>query len=141
VRGYSGETGSYGFRAYLIERVRINPDEFENDDESSSASEIAVGEPQQHTFSSGDDVDWVKFQIFQSGRYVIRARGVNTSRLDTYIELYDQDFNLIDENDDGGDNLDSLLSVQLRSGTYYLKVECLDEDPNQPYTISITAVE
>jgi hypothetical protein len=141
VRGYSGETGSYGFRAYLIEPVHIDPDEFENDDESSSAAGIAVGETQQHTFSSGDDVDWVKFQISQSGRYVIRTRGVNTNRLDTYIELYDQDFNLIDENDDGGDNLDSRLSVQLRSGTYYLKVECLDEDPSQPYTINIAAAE
>jgi hypothetical protein len=139
VRGYSGETGSYGFRAYLIEPVRIDPDEFESDDESSSAAEILAGEPQRHTFSSGDDVDWVKFQISQPGRYIIRARGVNSNRLDTYIELYDQDFNLVDENDDGGDNLDSRLSVQLRGGTYYLKVECLNEEPDQPYTISIEA--
>jgi hypothetical protein len=137
VRGYGGETGSYGFRAYLVELVRIDPDEFESDDEPSAAGEIAVGEPQPHTFSSGDDVDWVKFHISRSGRYTIRARGVNSDRLDTYIELYDQDFNVIDENDGGGDNYDARLSVRLQTGTYYVKVECLDENPGQPYTISI----
>jgi hypothetical protein len=141
VKGYGGGTGRYGFRAYLVESVHVDPDEFENDDESSAASEIAVGESQRHTFSWGYDVDWVKFQISRPGRYIIRTRGVNTNRLDTYIELYDQDFDFIDENDDGGDNLDSRLSVQLRRGTYYLKVECLDDDPDQPYTISIEAAE
>jgi hypothetical protein len=137
VRGYDGETGSYGFRAYHTETVRIEPDEFESDDEPSAAGEIAVGEPQRHTFSSGDDVDWVKFSISRSGRYIIRARGVNSGSLDTYIELYDHDFNVIDENDDGGDNYDARLSVRLQTGTYYVKVECLDENPDQPYTISI----
>lgn len=139
VTGYDGETGSYGFRAWLVEPVRIEPDEFENDDESSSAGEIAVGESQQHTFSSRDDVDWVRFQISQAGRYIIRAKGVNSDSLDTYIELYDQDFNVIDENDDGGENMDARLSVRLQSGTYYVKVECLDETPSQPYAISIEA--
>jgi hypothetical protein len=139
VRGYDGETGSYGFRASLTEPVRIDPDEFESDDEPSSASEIAIGEGQRHTFSSGDDVDWVKFTISRSGRYIIRARGVNSGSLDTYIELYDQDFNEIDENDDGGDSYDARLSVRLQAGTYYVKVECLDENPDQPYTLSIEA--
>jgi hypothetical protein len=47
--------------------------------------------------------------------------------------------NSIGEDDDGGDGLDSRLSLHLESGLYYLKAECLDENPNQPYTISITA--
>jgi hypothetical protein len=137
VKGYGGETGSYGFRACLIEPVRIEPDEFESDDESSSAGGIAVGESQRHTFSSGDDVDWVKFDISRTGRYVIRARGVNSARLDTYIELYDQDLDAIDEDDDGGDNYDARLSIRLQAGTYYVKVKCLEENPGQPYTISV----
>jgi hypothetical protein len=136
VKGYDGSSGSYGFRAYLIETARIAPDEYESDDDVSAAKDIGIGEPQEHTFSSSSDVDWVKFQISQAGRYIIRARGVNSAELDTYIELYDEDFSSIDENDDGGENMDALLSVWLRSGTYYLKVECL-ETPDQPYTISI----
>jgi hypothetical protein len=51
-----------------------------------------------------------------------------TGSMDTYMELYD-----------GGESLDSRLSVRLQPGVYYLKVECLDDEPDEPYTISITA--
>jgi hypothetical protein len=140
VRGYSGsDTGAYGFRAYLTIQVSIAPDEYEPDNDSASAKQIEIGTSQQHTFHNSDDVDWVKFQITRPGRYVIRARGVNSNRLDTYIELFDSNMNLIDEDDDGGENLDSRLSLSLQNGLYYLKVQCLDDEPNQPYTLSITA--
>jgi hypothetical protein len=95
--------------------------------------------PQEHTFTTGDDIDWVKFRVSQAGRYTIRARGVNSPRLDTYIELYNEDRNLIDEDDDGGEDLDAHLSVRLRAGTYYLKVECFNSEPDQPYTIRVDA--
>jgi len=139
VRGYDGSTGSYGFRAYIYVPVRLAPDEYEPDNDSASAKQIEIGTSQQHTFHDTNDVDWVKFQITQPGRYTIRTRGVNTNRLDTYIELFDSNLNSIDEDDDGGDAVDSRLSLHLESGLYYLKIECLDENPNQPYTVSITA--
>ncbi|MDR1319263.1 MAG: PPC domain-containing protein [Treponema sp.] len=139
VRGYGGETGSYGFGARFTEAIRSTPDEYEEDDDFTSAKEISPGTPQRHTFTTGNDVDWVKFQISRPGSYTIRARGVNSARLDTYIELYDGNRNSIDDNDDGGEDLDSRLSVRLQAGTYYLKVECLDEDPDEPYTISVAA--
>ena len=140
VRGYSGsDTGSYGFRAYLQIQVRLAPDEYEPDDDPSQAKVIEIGTPQQHTFHSGNDVDWVKFQITRAGRYTIRARGVTSNRLDTYIELFDSNLNSIAEDDDGGENLDARLSLQLGTGLYYLKVWCLDDEPSQPYTISIDA--
>jgi hypothetical protein len=136
-RAYGSDTGRYGFRAYFIEQVRQAPDEFENDDTFSSAKDISVGTPQQHTFTTGDDVDWVKFQITRNDRYTIRARGLNSTRLDTYIELYDSDRSAIDEDDDGGENMDSRLSVSLQAGTYYVKAECLDDEPEEPYRISV----
>ena len=140
VRGYSGSTGSYGFGAYFQAPIRLSPpDEYEQDNDSSSAKEIQIGTSQQHTFHNSDDVDWVKFQITQPGRYVIRARGVNSNRLDTNIELYNSNMKLIDEDDDGGENLDSRLSLRLENGLYYLKIECFDDNPNQPYTVSVTA--
>jgi hypothetical protein len=137
VRGYSGRTsGSYGFRAYFYGEA-LSPDQYEPNDDSSTANSIEIGTPQQHTFYHGDDIDWVKFQITQSGRYTIRARGVRSDSLDTYIELFDANLNSIAENDDGGNNYDSRLSRQLQSGLYYLKVRCLDDNPDQAYTISI----
>jgi hypothetical protein len=131
-------TGRYGFRAWLVETVRMTPDEYEDDNDFDTAKDMAIGTPQRHTFTTGDDVDWVRFRADQAGRYTIRARGVDSNRLDTYIELYDGDCNSIDDDDDGGERLDSRLSMRLQPGTYYLKVECLDDEPGEPYTISIT---
>jgi hypothetical protein len=140
VRGCdSSDTGAYGFRAYLQAQVRLAADEYEPDNDSASAKQIEIGVSQQHTFHNSADTDWVKFQITQAGRYVIRTRGVNSNRLDTYIELYNSNMNLVGEDDDGGENLDSMLSLRLERGLYYLKVECLNENPDQPYTISIEA--
>jgi len=139
VRGYDGDTGAYGFRAYIRVQVRLTPDEYEPDNDSTSAKQIEIGTSQQRTFHNTNDVDWIKFQITQPGRYTIRTRGINSSRLDTYIELFDSNMNSIDEDDDGGDSVDSRLSLHLESGLYYLKVECLDESPSQPYNVSIAA--
>ena len=138
LRGYgSDDTGSYGFRAYYQARTAFQPDEYESDDDPSSARLISIGTPQQHTFHDGDDVDYVKFQVTQRGRYILRARGANSNRLDTYMELYNESLNLIGEDDDGGASYDSRLSLTLDPGLYYLKIRCLDEDPDQPYIVSI----
>jgi hypothetical protein len=140
VRGYdSGTAGNYGFRAYLSGNGIISADEYEPDDDPSQANSIEIGTPQQHTFHHADDVDWVKFQVTQPGRYTIRARGVRSNRLDTYVELFDANLNSIAEDDDGGDNLDSRLSRQLQNGLYNLRVWCIDDDPDQAYTIRIEA--
>ena len=138
VRGFSSNvSGSFGFRAYLPSVGTLAPDEYEPDDESSQARPIEVGSSQQRTFHNGNDVDWVRFQVSRAGRYGIQTRGVNSNRLDTYIELYDSNLNRIAEDDDGGDVLSSYLSLNLNSGVYYLKIWCLDEEPDQAYTLSV----
>jgi hypothetical protein len=137
ISGYGSESGSYGFQAFSSGGGVLSADEFEPDDDPSQATLIEIGTTQLHTFHSSDDVDWVQFRVTQPGRHIIRARGERTNRLDTYIELFDSNINSIAENDDGGDNLDSRLSQQLGNGLYYLKVWCVDEEPDQPYTISV----
>ncbi|MDR0323715.1 MAG: PPC domain-containing protein [Treponema sp.] len=138
VRGYdSSVRGSFGFRAFFGSGL-LARDEYEPDDEPSQAKQIEIGASQERTFHSGDDVDWVFFNVARAGRYVINARGINSNRLDTYIELFDSNFNLIAEDDDGGDSLSSRLSVNLGAGVYYIKVWCLDEDPEQGYILSVT---
>jgi hypothetical protein len=137
VRGYGGDTGIYGFHAWLTEAFGMAPDEYEDDNTFDSAKELSPGTPQRHTFTTGDDEDWVFFRISRAGRCTIRARGLNTTALDTSIELYDSSHDLIDSDDDGGANYDSRLSVRLQAGTYYVKVKCLDDEPDEPYTISV----
>jgi len=137
VSGYDGDGGPYGFRAYIQVQITLEPDEYESDDEPSRAGSIEIGKAQQHTFHNSDDIDWLKFQVTRSGRHTISVRGVNSNRLDTFIELFDSNLNVITEDDDGGENLDSKLSLNLESGLYYLKVWCLNE-PNQPYKVIIS---
>ncbi len=138
VRGYSSDTtGNYGFRSFFQQQSAS--DQFEPNDEADSANSIEIGTSQQHSFHYGDDIDWVKFEITQAGRYTIRAAGVNSNSLDTYIVLFDADLESITENDDGGDNLDSRISRRFDPGLYYLKISCLADDPDQPYNVSITA--
>ena len=138
IRPYSsGETGQYGFRSFFLPQVIIQPDEYEPDDSPSSATMIDIGSSRQHTFHEEKDIDWIKFQVTERGSYTIRAGGVNTNRLDTYIELYNSEMNSIGEDDDGGENLDARLSINLNTGLYYLKVGCLDSDPDQPYILNI----
>jgi hypothetical protein len=140
VRGYSSSVrGSYGFRAYFPNRGALAQDAYEPDNDPSQAKTIEIGVSQSRTFHSGDDVDWVQFRITRQGRYVIQAIGINTNRLDTYIELFDNNMNLIDEDDDGGEGLAARLSINLSAGVYYLKVWCLNDEPDQGYTLSINA--
>ena len=140
VRGYSSSvSGSFGFRAYFSGQGILSPDEYEPNDEPSQATLIEIGSSQQHTFHSGNDIDWIKFQIERAGNYIIQTRGVNSNRLDTYMELYDSNLNSIAEDDDGGDSLSSRLSVHLNTGLYYVKIWCLDEEPDQAYTVTVDA--
>ena len=139
VNGYEGDRGSYGFRVRFSEQSRTSPDEYEDDNDFSFAKDIAVGNSQRRTFTDGDDIDWLKFQIDRVGRYVIRAAGVSSNELDTFVELYDSSRNLIDEDDDGGEGYASRLSVNLQSGVYYIRVRCLEDEPSQPYTVRISA--
>jgi hypothetical protein len=140
VRGYSSSVrGSYGFRAYFPNTAALAPDSYEPDDDPSQAKTIETGTPQSRTFHSGDDVDWAQFRVTRQGRFLIQAAGINSNRLDTYIELFDNNMNLIDEDDDGGESLSSRLSVNLGVGVYYLKVWCLNDEPDQGYTLRIDA--
>jgi hypothetical protein len=140
VRGYSSSVrGNYSFRAFFPNTGSAASDAFEPDDDPAQAKTIEIGSPQSRTFHSGDDVDWVQFRVERQGRFSIQASGVNSNRLDTYIELYDNNMNLIAEDDDSGESLSARLSINLSAGSYYLKVWCLNDEPDQGYILKIDA--
>jgi hypothetical protein len=113
------------------------PDRYENDDTPPRAKEIIVGSPQERTFTMSNDVDWVKFTVRQGGNYVIRAVGADPS-LDTILELYSNEQDLIEVDDDGGDRLDACISRRLETGIYLLRVRCYDEYTNDNhYTLIV----
>ncbi|QQO08012.1 DVUA0089 family protein [Breznakiella homolactica] len=133
---YDGARGLYTLHTEI--RDMLGVDEYEPDNTFSSAKPIDVGaEPQRRTFTDSSDVDWVRFTVTQRGYYGIRAQGENDLSLDTYIELYDEDQDLIDEDDDGGEYYDSYLRVRLDPGTYWIKVSTLDSEPSDFYLLSV----
>jgi serralysin len=132
-----GSSGPYTLRTALNGTPAL--DGFEPDDRVDQAGDIAVGDSQTRTFTDGDDIDWARLRVTRPGRYVIRAGGEKKNELDTYIELFDAANSLVAQDDDGGGNYDSLLNVELQSGTYYIKVSTLDDEPEDRYILSVEA--
>jgi hypothetical protein len=132
---YEGERGAYTLHTELREPAAM--DEFEPDNTASRAKTIAIGGSQRRTFSDGDDIDWVRFTVTDGGAYVISAGGENDDELDTYIEVFDGEEELVGEDDDSGPGYASHLSVQLDPGTYLIKVRTLDDDPADSYLLRV----
>jgi hypothetical protein len=136
VKTYNARTGQTTL--YTEAREPGRPDQYEPDNTMATAKDINLGEAQQRTFTDADDVDWVRLRITQTAFYAISSAAFDR-RLDSYLELYDVNGNLIDEDDDSGDNYDAYLIIRLFPGTYYIKVRCINSDPldDNRYTLSV----
>jgi hypothetical protein len=130
------DSGPYILNVSLIDPPE--PDQYEDDNAMSDAKEIILNTLQNRSFTDSDDEDWLYFSVTQSGNYTITAIGNEDTNLDTYIELYDDDGDLLDENDDGGESLDARLRTNLRPGKYFIKTRCLDDfDEPENYSLAI----
>jgi hypothetical protein len=133
----SSSQGVYTLVTQLKEPVA--QDSYEPDNQMSQAKDIEIGQTQIRNFTDAGDVDWVRLRITSAGKYGIRAQGAESLQLDTYIELLDSSENIIAEDDDGGEEYDAYLSIDLQPGTYYIKVTTLDRSPEGNYRLSVTA--
>ncbi|MDR2768921.1 MAG: PPC domain-containing protein [Treponema sp.] len=135
VKSYGGGTGAYNLFAGITGLVS---DAYENDNQRGAAKELPLDQGQEHTFTGGDDVDWVYFTVVAAGPYHISCRGVRNTGLDTFIGLYDGEGSQIDEDDDGGEGYGSALTRRLEPGKYYVRIHCLDAADGNNYTIRVT---
>ena len=135
VYGYGGEIGPYEIMANIMLPVK---DEFEDDNSMISASGISAdGRVQRRNFTPMDDTDWVQFDVESEGRYLIKTRG----DLDTYMELYDGDGNMLEENDDGED-YNAVIERYLSPGRYYLHIYPYGTaGPEDIYELSVEPVQ
>jgi hypothetical protein len=138
VSAYQGATGRYYLKTRFAPPVR--PDRFENDNIVSNAKEILIGEPQERNFTDSGDVDWALLRIVRRGSYDIAAIAQD-DYLDTFIQLFDDEGNLLGEDDDSGSHWNALLKINLNPGTYHIRVSCVDKDPleQNEYTLSVSA--
>jgi hypothetical protein len=137
VSAYDGQLGKYTLRGLFYEPAQ--PDRFEPDDDSDSAKTIGVGDFQTRNFTDASDEDWALLRIARQGTYTIFAEAAESS-LDTFLELYDSNGNLIDANDDWGSGLNARLRLELAPGTYYIMASTVSYDPieNSGYVLSVT---
>ncbi|MDR3123324.1 MAG: PPC domain-containing protein [Treponema sp.] len=136
VSSYDGQLGRYTLRGLLFETA--TPDRFEPDDTRAFARDIAADAPQERNFADSSDEDWARLRITQGGTYDIFVEAADGA-LDTFLELYDSDENLIDANDDWDDGLNARLRLELNPGTYYIKASTISSDPleNSEYVLSV----
>jgi hypothetical protein len=140
VSAYQGATGRYYLRTKFAPPVK--PDSFENDNTVANAREIPVGGSQKRNFTDAGDVDWALLRIERPGSYEIAARAED-DYLDTFVQLFDGDGNLLGEDDDSGGYWNALLKISLSPGDYRVRVSCIDKEPleHSDYTLSVSAEE
>lgn len=134
VSGYEGTVGEYSIMANITVPVR---DDYEDDNSMSQASRIAPGESQRRNFSPVGDVDWVTFTLPEPGTYSIRTTG----NLDTFMELYDESGNLLEENDDAEDYNAEIINF-FQAGDYFVLVTPYGNvSPDDVYSLVLEKLE
>ncbi|MDR1106793.1 MAG: peptidase, partial [Treponema sp.] len=99
--------------------------------------EISEGTWISRTLHS-DDEDWFLFAPASGGRYTAETSG----GIDTCMELYGaENSSKIEEDDDGGDDYNALITFSAANGTSYLiKIRGYDGDTGQ-YRLRVRAGE
>jgi hypothetical protein len=112
------ESGPYRIRA-SFESI---PADTERNTERSRAVPIKLGEAMPVFFRSSSESRWYRYELTRAGTLIVQTRG----SLDTLMFLYDAQGNMIDEDDDEGDDYNALISVRLNSGTVYIEIKEYD---------------
>ena len=88
-----------------------------------SITEIRFGETAMVNIEDEDDIVYLKYVPNRN----MKITFYSTSDLDTYVTLYDEDFDECADNDDSGENLNFKLDYSVEAGrTYYFGVGCWD---------------
>ena len=93
----------------------------ENDDHGSSAwsaTPVALGTTTAGNLSAGDDMDYFKFEVTETAKYVLYTTGLT----DTNGQLFNSNYDSIITDSDSGLGKNFTISKVLNPGTFYLKV-------------------
>jgi hypothetical protein len=117
LRGYnSDESGPYRIST-SFEAVNTGG---ANNTSRSAAVTLSLGEAVSVFFTTSDQSRWFVYQASRTVNFVVQTRG----NMDTVLCLYDNNGNLLEENDDySDDSYNALISRRLNAGTYYIEVK------------------
>jgi len=97
-------------------------------------TELRVGVSYNGNIVSNENY-WFTVRASQNSRLVTET----SSDIDTILEAYDKNFNLISDDDDSGENLNALLVIDGSAGeTYFFMLKSYGSDKG-PYQILVTA--
>lgn len=93
---------------------------------------IAVG---TGILETGSDRDVFRFDVSSAGNATIALTGANG--LDTYLRVYNAAGQLVGENDDSGNTLNSRLTLNLSVGTYYASASSYSDSGTGNYSLNV----
>lgn len=116
----------------------VEPDELEPNDDVGTASPLDG--PSVGLIDPEGDVDWYVLEVVTGPAQVtvplvdLGDNSCGLGQIDSYLELYDDQAQLLAFDDDGGDVFCSLLvAPSLAAGTYYLRVSAGPTDPGDTF--------
>ena len=102
---------------------------------------MAVGDTFNGSLNGGADQDWVRVNL-QPGSYVITLDGSGANRVfDPLLRLMDANGAMIRVDDDGGDGLNSRITLEVgTAGTYYLSAGSFNQaSTGGAYSLQVSA--
>ena len=89
--------------------------------------------------SAPGELDTYRFEVSTFTEYVIETSGSS----DTFITLSgpNDQLNEVARNDDGGENLNSKITLNLSAGTYYVSVRLYSSQATGSYNISVSSAQ
>jgi PKD repeat protein len=96
-----------------------------------TANSMQLGEDYLSTLSVSGDSDHVRFTLSQRTRIEVRTQRLTL--WNPYLYLYDSTGRLLAYNDDGGGGYNSLITLTLEAGTYYIRAAGYGSSTGQQY--------
>ena len=118
--------------AYTI-GMSLPLDIYEDDNTSSKASILTLGERHSHSLHNGEDKDWVKFTVSAAGNYEIQ----NNSSGAVNMVLYKNNGT---SNVEVGRSSGTKIYNNLSAGTYYVLMSSVTNSPCDGYSVKVSRI-
>jgi GH18 family chitinase/predicted chitinase len=137
-------TGTYTFNSYVLDNnsgedksddvtLIVNLDDYSDELQNAATKSVTDGMSVSAQFEEGEDVDIFKFTVSNPGTYTF----LSTGSFDTYGTLFNDTYDILFDNDNGGSGNNYNINRYLDAGTYYLKTENRGNSTGN-YSINVT---
>lgn len=130
--------GAYRLSANSVE---IPPDDAGND--AGTSARVTPGRAQNGALEDEGDADWYRLSVRQGQQYHITLRsaeGASGALTDPLLSLFDGDGNIVNQNDDDGESLNSALTyIPQASGDVFVVASAYSDAFTGGYALNVTA--